>query len=172
MGQGDRRILARNDAVLIFRHDDLLIVVPGLVPTPTMLTSIQEALEHSVSAATPKLALLFVVGRAVQPPNAAVRRQVAKLFGHLEEQVAAMATVFEGEGMRVAIKRSVFTAVSGLLGRKIPRRVFASTLEALHWLGQESPRYGLTLATAQELKEAIDSLRARHALEYAGADLE
>lgn len=92
----------------------------------------------------------------VVPANA--RAEIATLLGENNSVIGAGAVVFEGNGFRATVFRSIITAINLASRPSFPNEVFADTLSGATWLVHEMG--SSTAVTSAEIIDTINGLRA------------
>lgn len=72
----------------------------------------------------------------IRPPSAA-RHAIAQVLSDYGGDIRAAAIVYEGDGFKSTIVRSVITAINVASSTCFPNRVFSTTRHALDWLADE-----------------------------------
>jgi hypothetical protein len=100
-----------------------------------------------VSRAMPqrKIVFLTVVETGCEIASSDIRREVAKLLGTHQDQIACASIVFEQGGFRMTILRSVITAINLTSGIRFPQAVFSSLETALSWIDSRTQNSDPTL---------------------------
>jgi hypothetical protein len=97
--------------------------------------------------------LLTVVEEKAQFPEAAVRKQLAKLLASGAGRTRKSALVYEGSGFNASIVRSIVTGLTQLSSVPYPHKVFATVDEAARFF---APDLGVP---APQIAEAIRGVR-------------
>jgi hypothetical protein len=96
-----------------------------------------------------------VVTQTATTPDARVRAALASLLRGAKGIVSHSVILYEGEGFRAAVVRSIVTSIASLLNPGFPHRVFGRLPDAAAWMsgGDASPN-------ARQIEEVVQRVRA------------
>jgi hypothetical protein len=78
--------------------------------------------------------------KCVLTTSSEVRSRLADLLRKHQKDVAAAAILFEAQGFRMTMVRSVITAINLAMGGRIPNSVFGDFVSACAWLERHQGR--------------------------------
>lgn len=98
--------------------------------------------------------LVQVVPQCAATPDGRVRDALARMLRGLRGAVSHSVVLYEGEGFRAAMIRSIVTSVQSLSSPGFPHRVFGKLPEAAAWMSG-----GGTAPSARHIEAVVDRVR-------------
>jgi hypothetical protein len=98
--------------------------------------------------------LVQVVPQSATTPDGRVRAALARMLRGLTGVVSHSVVLYEGEGFRAAMIRSIATSVLSLSSPGFPHRVFGQLPEAAAWMSG-----GDTALSARHIEEVVERVR-------------
>jgi len=92
------------------------------------------AARRAQQGSSERVRLVQIVPQTAATPDARVRAALARMLRGLQGIVSHSVIVFEGEGFRAAMVRSIVTSIASLSNPGFPHRVFATLPEAAAWM--------------------------------------
>jgi hypothetical protein len=115
------------------------------------------AVRRAQRGSTQRVKLVQIVPQTATTPDAPARAALARMLRGLQGIVSHSVIVFEGEGFRAAMVRSIVTSIASLSNPGFPHRVFARLPEAAAWMCGGSAALGARQieAVVQHIRTAI-----------------
>lgn len=101
---------------------------------------------------------LVVIGRDAYMPDEAARAELAAFTKESVPRMARSAMVFEGDGFRASVVRSIMVGLAAAARIGVKYKIFANVAEAAAWMTEEP---ALDLAPGS-LEAAVRDLRREH----------
>jgi hypothetical protein len=115
------------------------------------------AARRAQQGSTERVRLVQIVPQTAVPPDARARAALVRMLRGLQGIVSHSVIVFEGEGFRAAMVRSIVASIASLSNPGFPHRVFAQLPEAAAWMNEGSAELGAEKVEAivQHIRTAI-----------------
>jgi hypothetical protein len=139
-------------------------VLMGLWRAQPRLHSVQAAYDAGAALLKeqPQGTLVMVIAeRSSPPPPADARNVFARMTSDWGAANLATAVSAEYGTLGTSVVRGVVTSILLLTRRESPLKMFGNTLEACHWLVSEARQRKAASYSGEDLKAAIEQLRAR-----------
>jgi hypothetical protein len=113
------------------------------------------AVRKARRGASESVRLVQVVPRTAITPDARVRAALASMLRGLKGIVPYSVILFEAEGFRAAMIRSIVTSITSLSSPGFPHRVFGNLQDAAAWMcsGDATP-------SARQIEEVVQRVRS------------
>lgn len=103
--------------------------------------------------------LTWVRSTAGLSMDADSRKSSAVITSEFAEQIAAQATLIEGNGFQAATVRAIISGIDMLARSKSPKKVFSELKDAIAWAFSHSPRAETLRPPVEAVLAALESLR-------------
>jgi hypothetical protein len=115
------------------------------------------AARRAQQGSTERVRLVQIVPQTAVSPDARARAALAHMLRGLQGVVSHSVIVFEGEGFRAAMVRSIVTSIASLSNPGFPHRVFAQLPDAAAWMcaGRAGLDAGQVEAVVQHVRTTI-----------------
>ncbi len=150
-----------NRDLIVGSAENLLLVVWRNTTTREGIEICREHLIERCSGRGCEFALMTVVERGAQLPDAAARADLATLMHEGSKWIQVSALVFEGGGFIAAGIRGVVTGISMLARQSFPHRVFDSVSDASRFIENKQSRTSQTPFAAWRVEIDVAELRRR-----------
>jgi hypothetical protein len=134
----------RGVVVAFWRHDTHVEDVEELA----------RAVRSAQRGAKEPVRLVQVVPQSAVTPDGRVRAALARMLRGLRGVVSHSVVLYEGEGFRAAMIRSIATSVLSLSSPGFPHRVFGKLPEAAAWMSD-----GGTAPSARHIEDVVERVR-------------
>lgn len=151
-----------DEASLVATWRSVVFPIMGFRPsTPVGAMAQARAIEsHGRAIGRGKLLEVSIIDSQMGIPDSEVRNAIDGMVPVIAPYYAAVAAIFDGDGFRAAVIRSVISSFQLLSRAKYPQRVFSNVAECGAWLESYGVESGTRLYNRTELIDAISSVRS------------
>ena len=151
-GSGGFQVVHVCETATVGAHDRVVVWLWQVAPNDAALASVKRLVGTLARKYPEGVGVLHLLPNPDgKIPNEEQRKKLAQLRRDCDYAVRASAIVFEGDGIRSAIIRSITTAVMLASGTKRPLTVFGDVKTATAWLRE---RLGVSLGETALLEAA------------------